>query len=359
MSPDNSNNKKIARTRHIKYFTYFLDILPARMSMYDSIRVSIAFFAISGLDVLDAINTLEESKRKNICDWLYSLQVLPNDSGDCSCCGFQGSSTLIARGLNYQACGHLAMTYTALACLIILGDDLSRVDKTAVLAGVRALQQQDGSFRSTMAGSENDMRFVYCASCICYMLKDWSGMDVERTVDYIVQSLSYDGGIGQGPHSESHGGSMFCAVASLTLMGRLHTTFNSKQVFKLILLLEGLRRWAIMRQENGFQGRPNKEVDTCYSFWVGATLKMLDMLTSMDFVENRSFVMSTQHDVAGGFSKFVNTVPDPLHTYLGLSGLSLMGEKGLLQIHPALNITERAYSHLQRLHDSWPDTTSQ
>ena len=29
-----------------------------------------------------------------------------------------------------------------------------------------------------------------------------------------------------------------------------------------------------MRQQSGFQGRPNKPVDTCYSFWVGATLKV-------------------------------------------------------------------------------------
>lgn len=347
----------LARKRHIKYLRYYLELLPARMSIYDSIRVSIAFFAISGLDVLNAIDTLDESKKKNICDWLYSLQVLPNGSGDCSSCGFQGSCTLVAPDLNYQehiseyACGHLAMTYTALACLIILGDDLSRVDRTAVMMGVKSLQEQDGSFRSTKAGSENDMRFVYCASCICFMLKDWSGMDVDKTIDYIVKSMSYDFGFGQGPYLESHGGSTFCAVASLNLMGKLHDTFNSKQ-------LAGLKRWAIMRQESGFQGRPNKEVDTCYSFWVGSTLKMLDMLKAVNFEENRNFVMSTQDAVVGGFAKFINTVPDPLHTYLGLSGLSLMGEEGLLSIHPALNITERAYSHLQSIHETWSDPAS-
>ena len=37
--------------------------------------------------------------------------------------------------------------------------------------------------------SENDMRFVFCASCICYMLDDWSGMDVEKATHYIKQSL--------------------------------------------------------------------------------------------------------------------------------------------------------------------------
>ncbi|KAG2466561.1 CC112 protein, partial [Polypterus senegalus] len=85
--------------------------------------------------------------------------------------------------------GHVAMTYTGLACLIILGDDLSRVNKQACLAGLKALQLEDGSFYAVPEGSENDMRFVYCAACICYMLSDWSGMDVKKAIDYIRRSM--------------------------------------------------------------------------------------------------------------------------------------------------------------------------
>ena len=39
------------------------------------------------------------------------------------------------------------------------------------------------------------------------------------------------------------------------------------------------QRWAAQRQmrlEGGFQGRPNKLVDGCYSFWVGAVFPLLD-----------------------------------------------------------------------------------
>lgn len=32
--------------------------------------------------------------------------------------------------------------------------------------------------------------------------------------------------------------------------------------------------WLISRQESGFQGRANKPPDTCYSFWIGASLKV-------------------------------------------------------------------------------------
>ena len=38
--------------------------------------------------------------------------------------------------------------------------------------------------------------------------------------------------------------------------------------------LEQIKRWCLFRQKSGFQGRPNKPVDTCYSFWVGASLEV-------------------------------------------------------------------------------------
>ena len=63
------------------------------------------------------------------------------------------------------------------------------------------------------------------------------------------------------------GGSTYCALASLVLMNRLETSLTSDQ-------LEKIKRWCIFRQKSGFHGRPNKPVDTCYSFWVGASLKV-------------------------------------------------------------------------------------
>ncbi|KAJ6900392.1 hypothetical protein NC652_026496 [Populus alba x Populus x berolinensis] len=36
------------------------------------------------------------------------------------------------------------------------------------------------------------------------MLEDWSGMDREKTKEYILKCQSYDGGFGMIPGSESH-----------------------------------------------------------------------------------------------------------------------------------------------------------
>lgn len=39
-----------------------------------------AFFAISGLDMLNALDVLDERKQ-DIIDWIYRLQVNPRDVG--------------------------------------------------------------------------------------------------------------------------------------------------------------------------------------------------------------------------------------------------------------------------------------
>lgn len=55
-----------------------------------------------------------------------------------SACGFQGSSTInidFDSGDSHYRCGHLAMTYTGLCILLALGDDLSRVNRKALIEG--------------------------------------------------------------------------------------------------------------------------------------------------------------------------------------------------------------------------------
>jgi geranylgeranyl transferase type-1 subunit beta len=103
---------------------------------------------------------------------------------------------------------------------------------------------------------------LFCACAISYILNDWSGINVSLALTYIYSSQSYDGGFAQGPGEESHGGSTYCALASLWLMNEIPTIKNKT------LLTE----WLLLRQNQGFHGRINKPDDTCYSFWIGASL---------------------------------------------------------------------------------------
>ncbi|XP_076231718.1 geranylgeranyl transferase type-1 subunit beta [Calliopsis andreniformis] len=332
---------QLVTEKHAKYFQRLLQIMPSDMAEHDCSRLTIAFFAISGLDLLNALNDLSKETKLAAIDWIYKLQV--TNAGPRS--GFQLSTTVPKEATKYQ-CGHITMTYIGLVTLLILGDDLSRVDRKSIIEGMRACQNPDGSFTAMVLGCESDIRFLYCACCIATILNDWSGMDKTKAIDYILKSISYDGAMGFGPGLESHGGSTFCAVASLFLMNELHNVLTDSQ-------LSRLRRWCVMRQTNGFHGRPGKLCDTCYSFWIGATLQLLDVNKFLDPDENRAFLLSTQDTVIGGFAKYGNCQPDPLHTYLGLCGLSLLGENDLCAMHAALNISDRAYKHLLKIHEVW------
>ncbi|XP_076066537.1 geranylgeranyl transferase type-1 subunit beta [Oratosquilla oratoria] len=344
------------RKRHVKFLKRCLQVLPSSLTSFDTSRMTVLFFALSGLDLMETVEDISSAERKQIIDWIYTLQILPQEGQyESSHCGFRGGSSLMGDSTKMPKSqsvleldsGHIAMTYTALSSLIILGDDLSRVNKEAVLAHVASLQCSDGSFYSTLGGSENDMRFVYCAATICYILQDFSAINVDAAVTYIQNSMGYEGALGQGASLEAHGGSTYCAVAALDLMGHLKSAFSDTQHERLV-------RWLVLRQtDGGLQGRPNKPPDTCYTFWVGASLKLLDKLELIDKEELRQFVLSTQDPITGGLAKYPDSPPDGLHTYLGMSGLSLFGEDGLQPVNPALNISQRAHEHLLSLHKGW------
>jgi geranylgeranyl transferase type-1 subunit beta len=99
--------------------------------------------------------------------------------------------------------GNLAMTYTALAILKILGnknfnqkilgDDYSKVKKDYIIKGIKSLQTKSGCFTSTKGGKEEDLRFLYCACVISHFLDDFSGIDINDAVKHINNCQTYDG----------------------------------------------------------------------------------------------------------------------------------------------------------------------
>ena len=81
-------------------------------------------------------------------EWIKRLYVASSDG---RIAGFHGGTFLRSEETNAHLhadvhCGHIAMTYTALACLNAMGvgpEDLE-FDREALLRGVRALQRTDG-----------------------------------------------------------------------------------------------------------------------------------------------------------------------------------------------------------------------
>lgn len=314
------------------------------------------FFCLSSLDIMDALDKLSKDRRAEIIDWIYAQQVTPRlikkteagveDLFDLeSHSGFIGGSFT---GVKHQEnaasdvySAHIAMTYTALACLAILGDDFSKVNRKAITTALKSLQQKDGSFAATATGSESGMRFVYCACVISHILNDWSGVDKDKVVQFVLNSQSYDGGIGLLPGQESHGGSTFCAVASMHLMGRMHQ----------LPMKQKLLRFCLLRQHRmgGFQGRRNKDADTCYSFWFGATIKLLGHFDLVDHASILMFHKTCEKLSIGGFGKVPQNQPDILHSFFSICAMSLMTQKGFRELSPSLCMSRRAELFLKQL----------
>jgi geranylgeranyl transferase type-1 subunit beta len=86
--------------KHIKYLLHCLDILPQPYTSLDTSRLSVAYFCVSGLDVLGALARVDS---KRVVDWIYSLQVLPPPEGA------DGLSAERCGG--FRGCGYLGAAY--------------------------------------------------------------------------------------------------------------------------------------------------------------------------------------------------------------------------------------------------------
>merc|ERR1711871_44295 len=92
------------------------------------------------------------------------------------------------------------------------------------------------------------------------------------TAEWIAKCQTFEGGFGAEPFNEAHGGYAFCAIAVLAILNRLD-----------VANLDALLRWVTLRQmsrSGGFQGRGNKLVDACYSFWQGSIPAVLSVATN-------------------------------------------------------------------------------
>uniref|UniRef100_A0A6B2L8R2 Geranylgeranyl transferase type-1 subunit beta n=1 Tax=Arcella intermedia TaxID=1963864 RepID=A0A6B2L8R2_9EUKA len=332
---------------HLNYLKFCLNGLPGAFGSMDPNRLTLAYFVVSSLDLLDKVDTLP---KQQVIDWVYSLQIIPDSEKSKRYGGWRGGTFVgapfdcsgkAATSYPYDQ-GHIAMTYVALALLLILGDDFSRVDKKAIIEALPYLQQPSGSFSPVADESECDMRYVYCAAAVSYMLNDWSGFDKDKATQYILSSQSYDYGIAQAPNEEAHGGSTYCALASLALMGRLDELPHKDK----------LTKWLIFRQEQGFNGRPNKIQDTCYSFWVGASLKILGAYHLVDEQNTRKYTLSCQKK-NGGFAKWSSQSADPLHSYFSLCGLTFINEPGLAEVLPELGFSKKSHDRLLSIHPNF------
>lgn len=88
-SSNENPEEPLAKRQHIKFFQRILNLSPAYLGSYDCSRLTIAFFSLSGLDVLNSLDIFSNEQRNKMIEWIYSLQILPENGYSEDRCGFQ------------------------------------------------------------------------------------------------------------------------------------------------------------------------------------------------------------------------------------------------------------------------------
>ena len=142
-------------SRAIKCFMYNLQLLPQAYTGAETNRMTLCYFCVSALDLLGSLDKIRD--KQSIIEWIYNLQVVPGESkGDCDEPDFWQHSGFIGgtfmggafgpkgtngRPANEHLHGHIAMTYTSIATLLILGT-ICLECRNAIAKSLAALQDK-------------------------------------------------------------------------------------------------------------------------------------------------------------------------------------------------------------------------
>ncbi|KAI4601550.1 hypothetical protein KJ359_011680 [Pestalotiopsis sp. 9143b] len=375
--------------RHIRYFKRcYGGILPHHYTANDSSRLSLGYFIVAGLDILSSPSSytappdpksppsslLTRKDRRQLREWVLSLQH--RGGGFCGSPQHVLPADLLPNGpVVDPENANIAATYFALMLLAIVAEDgeepdiYLKVNRVATLRWLKNLQREDGSFGEILKpngtiGGGRDMRYAYMAAVIRWVLGgDQAGpeldFDVDKFVNHIKQSQTFDGGIAESSMGESHAGYSYCAVAALSVLDvaaedkddpNKYLKAGIPNIPALVHYLVS-RQFAYIEQADdededapplpdlasltleepslaGFSGRPNKIPDTCYTWWVAGALDLLsnafDGPTKVDQTSGKKFLLEKTQHLIGGFGKNAGKPPDVYHSYLGLAALATM-----------------------------------
>ncbi|VVC91523.1 unnamed protein product [Leptidea sinapis] len=238
------NLPKLNKKVHSKILKSWLKQLPVNYSCLDASRPWLVYWILHALWLL---NDMPDSEiLSSIVNFLAHCQ---NKDG-----GYGGGPTQYS---------HLGTTYAAVNALCIIGtkEAYDSINRSTLQKFLLSVKESDGSF-SLHKGGEQDIRGAYCAISVAKLTNIYTDLLFDKTTEWIVSCQTYEGGFSGCPGMEAHGGYAFCGISSLALLNKTK-----------LCDIDALLRWCVNRQmrlEGGFQGRTNKLVDGCYSFWQGA-----------------------------------------------------------------------------------------
>ena len=242
--------------------------------------------------------------------------------------------------------GHVLYTLSALQILLLstettilddddddtktwrYGDERLQEHRPKIIQFIQGLQQPDGSFVGDDSG-EVDSRFTYCAFQSLVLLNSFteSTIDIPMALQYILSCRNAsDGGFGSCVGAESHAGQVFCCIGALAIAQSLHLLPDNDD--------DLLAWWLCERQcdSGGLNGRPEKQADVCYSWWILSSLSILGKVSWIHTDRLAQYILKCQDATDGGIADRPEDMADVFHTFFGIAGLSLLGH-----LHQAVN----------------------
>lgn len=292
---------ELQRDNHIEYLMKGLRQLGPSFSVLDANRPWICYWILHSIALLG--ESVDDDLESNAIDFISRCQ---DEHG-----GYGGGPGQMP---------HLATTYAAVNSLITLGGhrSLSSINRDKIYSFLQRMKHVSGGF-TMHDGGEVDVRACYTAISVASALSILDKELIQGVGDYILRCQTYEGGIAGEPGSEAHGGYTFCGLATMILINEANR-----------LDLASLTDWLVFRQgvEGGFQGRTNKLVDGCYSFWQGGAAVLLQKLHASCEAEDLFQSHALQQyillcsQVEGGFRDKPGKSRDHYHTCYCLSGLA-------------------------------------
>lgn len=299
------------REKHVAFLSRGLKRLSESYECLDASRPWLCYWILHALALLEELP--DDETQRQVVDFLSRAQ---HPEG-----GFCGGPGQLP---------HLAPTYAAVNALCTIGTEeaLAVIDRPRLASFIRRMRDPvSGGFKLEETG-ETDVRGAYCAASVAHLTQIMDEDMFSGTGDWVLSCQTYEGGFAGCPGMEAHGGYSFCAFAALVLLGK-----------EKLCDLPAFVRWIANRQmrfEGGFQGRTNKMVDGCYSFWQGGAFPLIHaMLTQEGDVDidlqrwlfnQRSLqeyiLVCCQHG-GGGLIDKPGKNRDYYHTCYCLSGLSV------------------------------------
>lgn len=343
--------------KHVKYFQLCKTSMPSKAQSEAANKLALDYFVLHGLSVLNALE-LTAAERDDIAEYILSHRISHLQQSLPPMEGFRAGQSFVLdpQKADYDL-PNLSATFFALANMLVLEKDFSQVlDRHKIMAFVARCQVTDGSslhgsFRPVLdthgrPWGDSDMRLCYIAAGIRKMVaydtleesERINDIDTKALAGFIVDKVTYSGGLSLSKHTEAHAGHTFCGLAALKLLDYdlekapwAPTTRDwllHRQVDYSSSLYHG-SDYAYHDEEDtgGFNGRDNKFADTCYLWWVVALLKLLGTHNTrlIDTTALTRYLLDgTQNRLLGGFGKDTQAFPDPFHSFLGLASLSLV-----------------------------------